>query len=185
MSASASAAAQQVLFHFGKWPIPQGEVFFTSALSFAVVNFKPVLPGHVLVCPRRIVPRFADLTPAELSDLWSISQRVGNVVERHFKADSLTFAVQDGPSAGQTVPHVHVHVIPRRAGDFDKNDEIYDKIEQVEKDGLGRVPNKDKGKGKGMDADEDRKPRTLAEMEVEAKQLRAYFPAEEQAIKLD
>ena len=35
---------------------------------------------------------------------------------------------QDGPEAGQTVPHVHVHVLPRRAGDFENNDEVYDAI---------------------------------------------------------
>lgn len=35
---------------------------------------------------------------------------------------------QDGPEAGQTVPHVHIHIIPRKAGDFDNNDEIYDAV---------------------------------------------------------
>ena len=37
-------------------------------------------------------------------------------------------AYQDGPQAGQTVPHVHIHVIPRKKGDFEKNDEIYDAV---------------------------------------------------------
>lgn len=36
--------------------------------------------------------------------------------------------IQDGPQAGQTVPHVHIHVLPRKAGDFEKNDEIYDAV---------------------------------------------------------
>jgi diadenosine tetraphosphate (Ap4A) HIT family hydrolase len=40
------------------------------------------------------------------------------------QASSLTLAIQDGPAAGQTVPHVHIHVLPRRGGDFEKNDEV-------------------------------------------------------------
>lgn len=42
---------------------------------------------------------------------------------------ALVFSLQDGAMAGQTVPHVHIHVLPRRAGDFAKNDEVYDAIE--------------------------------------------------------
>ena len=38
---------------------------------------------------------------------------------------------QDGPHAGQTVPHVHIHVIPRKKGDFEKNDEIYDAVRGI------------------------------------------------------
>lgn len=42
-----------------------------------------------------------------------LAQRVGTAVEPHFGGTSLTLAIQDGPQAGQTVPHVHVHVLPR------------------------------------------------------------------------
>lgn len=42
--------------------------------------------------------------------------------------------LQDGPLAGQSVPHVHVHVLPRRAGDFARNDDVYDALEQGSKE---------------------------------------------------
>ena len=38
---------------------------------------------------------------------------------------------QDGPQAGQTVPHVHIHILPRKVGDFEKNDEIYDAVSYI------------------------------------------------------
>ncbi|XP_071370044.1 bis(5'-adenosyl)-triphosphatase-like, partial [Centroberyx affinis] len=82
----------------------------------------------VLVCPLRPVERFRDLRPDELADLFSTTQRVGTLVEKHFNATSLTIAMQDGPEAGQTVKHVHVHVLPRKAGDFERNDSVYDEV---------------------------------------------------------
>lgn len=94
--------------------------------------YLPVPPGHVLVSPIRVVHRFADLNPAEVSDLWGLAQLVGKTLEPHYSAQSLTLAIQDGPAAGQTVPHVHVHVLPRRPGDFEKNDEVYDELDRAE-----------------------------------------------------
>jgi bis(5'-adenosyl)-triphosphatase len=121
-------------------------------IALHAVNLKPVVPGHVLVSPKRVVARFAELAPEEVSDLWwaatawhedaaaarplqpcptrsdaaglnrvqacaaacrCLAQRVGAAIEPHFGAQSLTLAIQDGPSAGQTVPHVHVHILPR------------------------------------------------------------------------
>ncbi|KAM9593176.1 bis(5'-adenosyl)-triphosphatase isoform 2-T2 [Trichechus inunguis] len=84
------------------------------------------LAADVLVCPLRPVERFHDLRPDEVADLFQATQRVGTVVEQYFQGTSLTFAIQDGPEAGQTVKHVHVHVLPRKAGDFSRNDSIYD-----------------------------------------------------------
>ncbi|XP_051804063.1 bis(5'-adenosyl)-triphosphatase isoform X2 [Acanthochromis polyacanthus] len=111
---------------FGQHLIKASAVFLQTELSFALVNRKPVVPGHVLVCPLRPVERFQDLQSDELADLFSTTQRVAKLVEKHFNATSLTIAIQDGPEAGQTVKHVHVHVLPRKAGDFERNDSIYD-----------------------------------------------------------
>ncbi|XP_053723517.1 bis(5'-adenosyl)-triphosphatase isoform X2 [Synchiropus splendidus] len=113
---------------FGQHLIKASCVFLQTELSFALVNRKPVVPGHVLVCPLRAVERFGQLRPEEVADLFSTAQRVANLVEKHFKASSLTIAIQDGPEAGQTVKHVHVHVLPRKTGDFEKNDSVYNEI---------------------------------------------------------
>ena len=45
-----------------------------------------------------------------------------------YQSTALTLAVQDGSDAGQTVEHVHVHLLPRRPGDFKKNDDVYEKV---------------------------------------------------------
>eukprot|EP00262_Sarcandra_glabra_P009194 TRINITY_DN2324_c0_g4_i1.p1 TRINITY_DN2324_c0_g4~~TRINITY_DN2324_c0_g4_i1.p1 ORF type:complete len:195 (-),score=31.45 TRINITY_DN2324_c0_g4_i1:238-822(-) len=151
-------------YTFGPYKIHRKEVFYSSELSYAMVNLRPLLPGHVLVCPRREVKRFVDLTAEETSDLWLTAQNVGGQLEHHHKASSLTFAIQDGPQAGQTVPHVHIHIIPRKGGDFEKNDEIYDALDVKEKE------LKEK-----LDLDKERTDRTLEEMAQEADEYRKLF----------
>ncbi|XP_028303898.1 bis(5'-adenosyl)-triphosphatase [Gouania willdenowi] len=123
---------------FGQNLLKASVVFLRTELSFALVNRKPVVPGHVLVCPLRPVERFGDLHPDEVSDLFSAAQRVGKLVQKHFSATSLTITIQDGPEAGQTVKHVHVHVLPRRAGDFKHNDSVYDELQKHDREDEGR-----------------------------------------------
>ncbi|XP_021735322.1 bifunctional bis(5'-adenosyl)-triphosphatase/adenylylsulfatase FHIT-like isoform X2 [Chenopodium quinoa] len=151
-------------FVFGPYKIDPKEVFYSTTLSYAMVNLRPLLPGHVLVCPRREVKRFADLTGDETCDLWLTAQKIGSKLEHYHKASSLTLAIQDGPQAGQTVPHVHIHIIPRKTGDFEKNDEIYDAIDVKEKELAEK-----------LDLDKERKDRTLEEMNQEAEEYRALF----------
>ncbi|KAM7259155.1 hypothetical protein ACFE04_014896 [Oxalis oulophora] len=119
---------------------------------------------HVLVCPRRHVKRFTDLTAEEVSDLWIAAQKVGSKLECYHKATSLSLTIQDGPEAGQTVPHVHIHVVPRRGGDFENNDEIYEAIDEKEKELKQK-----------LDLDIERKDRSMEEMAEEADSYRVLF----------
>ncbi|XP_075994484.1 bis(5'-adenosyl)-triphosphatase [Genypterus blacodes] len=119
---------------FGQHLIRASAVFLQTELSFALVNRKPVVPGHVLVCPLRQVERFCDLRADEVTDLFLSTQRVASLVETHFNATSLTIAIQDGPAAGQTVKHVHVHVLPRKTGDFQRNDSVYEELQNHDRE---------------------------------------------------
>nr|XP_036875219.1 bis(5'-adenosyl)-triphosphatase isoform X2 [Manis javanica]XP_036875220.1 bis(5'-adenosyl)-triphosphatase isoform X2 [Manis javanica] len=150
---------EEMSFRFGQHLVKPSVVFLKTELSYALVNRKPVVPGHVLVCPLRPVERFRDLRPDEVADLFQATQRVGTVVEKHFQGTSLTLSMQDGPEAGQTVKHVHIHVLPRKAGDFQRNDSIYDELQKHDK------------------GEEDRPAlwRSEEDMAAEATTLRAYF----------
>jgi bis(5'-adenosyl)-triphosphatase len=165
-------------------------VFFISRLSLGIVNLKPLLPGRkyfhsltlhtdqidVLVLPRRVVPRLADLNPEEVTDLFLSVQHVGKVLEKAYNAQSLTVSIQDGKEAGQSVPHVHVHLIPRKSTDYGgDNDQIYSALEENEKGMKGDMDSKrDEWKNA---KDEDREPRTMEEMENEAEWLKGLFTA--------
>ena len=107
-------------------------------------------------------------------------QRVGTVVQRVYGADALTIACQDGPAAGQSVPHVHFHILPRKAqGDrfSEDNDSIYPELETTEASLMSdmREGAKQKHQPFKVDADEDRKPRSIEEMVAEANWLKGFF----------
>ncbi|CAE6421429.1 unnamed protein product [Rhizoctonia solani] len=154
------------------------QTFIRSRLSFGIVNLKPIVPGHVLVVPYRAVPRLSDLTHEEIADVFHTVQKVGDVVQKEYKAEGLTIACQDGPAAGQTVPHVHVHIVPRRFTDFNgDNDKVYPILEAAE----GQLPSQLQIAGEArapepMKVDNDgRTPRTAEDMEAEAARLRGLF----------
>ena len=111
MTTAALAAGE---IRFGPWLLDPQQIFLETSSSYGIVNLKPIVPGHVLIIPKRITPRLSDLTSEEVSDLFATVHRVGPVIERHYHGDALNIAIQDGVSAGQTVPHVHVHILPRK-----------------------------------------------------------------------
>ncbi|KAL5205707.1 hypothetical protein ABZP36_033916 [Zizania latifolia] len=170
------APEMEASYKFGPYKIDAREVFYSSPLSYAMVNLRPLLPVncialigqtfHNLIDPAsKFYFKFDILRHSEeTSDLWLTAKEVGARLEQYHKASSLTFSIQDGPQAGQTVPHVHIHVIPRKKGDFEKNDEIYDAIDVKERE------LKEK-----LDLDIERKDRTMEEMAHEANEYRALF----------
>ncbi|KAG6366789.1 hypothetical protein INS49_000969 [Diaporthe citri] len=156
--AKMSSGAPAKKISFGPFEVTS-QVFLTTPHSFALVNLKPLLPGHVLVCPSRPHKRLTDLSPPEVTDLFATVQRVERMLARHYfpsenhhhhhqqqqqqqpapaaPGGSFNIAVQDGPEAGQTVAHVHVHVIPRVRGLSSKpedtaGDELYEQMAREE-----------------------------------------------------
>ncbi|KAF7872354.1 hypothetical protein EAF04_003276 [Stromatinia cepivora] len=166
---------------FGKFEVTD-QIFHKSTHCYCLVNIKPILPGHVLVIPYTQHPRMTDLSPLELSDIFSTTQKVQKMLASHYfpggnlKEGSFNIAIQDGPESGQTVPHFHCHVIPRTKESTVIGDGIYDKLQGEEGNiggalwdkavELGKRPVQ-MGKFPKVD-DEDRMPRSMEEMNQEA-----------------
>ena len=85
----------------------------------AVIAFMDVMPqgkGHTLVVPRAPSRNLLDADAATLSPLFSVVQKVAQAVKKAFSADGVTIMQFNEPASGQTVYHLHVHVIPRFDG---------------------------------------------------------------------
>mgnify|MGYP003729601669 CR=1 FL=1 len=119
---------------FQDMEIPPSQVFCRTRYSFGFVNHRPVLSGHVLVSPLRVCKKFADLSKAEVTDLMLLVQRIERTLERLYETESTTMTIQDGVDAGQSVFHVHVHLLPRKPTDFGGNtDKIYRELQRHDK----------------------------------------------------
>ena len=99
---------------------PGRPLLAASTLAVAFEDAFPSSPGHILVIPRRHVGRVHELTGPEHAQLWELARtlllaaqdRDGDRV-----APGYTIGVNDGQAAGQTVGHVHLHIIARHLGD--------------------------------------------------------------------
>ena len=87
---------------------------------YAFLDIFPRTPGHTLVVPKHGVQRLNDLDPSQRNALFEGVSEVQLILGHHFSTKDFTVCVHDGPLAGQEVPHVHVHVLPRQAGDGGK-----------------------------------------------------------------
>ena len=100
--------------------VPEAEWVCGNGLCFAIYDSYPVSPGHVLVITRRVVPTFFECTAAEQGALMELVGEVKALLDERLdpRPDGYNVGFNAGAAAGQTVPHVHVHVIPRYTGDM-------------------------------------------------------------------
>jgi histidine triad (HIT) family protein len=79
----------------------------------AFLDIRPANKGHTLVIPKNHVPDLKDLKEEVAKELFSTVQRVAHGVQKALNADAFNIIQNNGAAAGQLVPHVHIHIIPR------------------------------------------------------------------------
>jgi histidine triad (HIT) family protein len=90
-------------------------VVYSDESVVAFLDYRPVFPGHVLVVPRTHYAVLAEMPQAEVGPFFVAVQRIASAVEKAMQADGSFVAINIKIS--QSVPHLHVHVVPRRKGD--------------------------------------------------------------------
>ena len=86
-------------------------------LAFSARDSYPTSPGHTLVIPRRHVSSFFDLTQEEVAVCMGLIKEEKKRIDEEFNPDGYNIGVNVGPAAGQSILHVHIHIIPRYKGD--------------------------------------------------------------------
>ncbi len=97
--------------------LPAARIVHQNNLAVVIRDAYPVSPGHTLVLPRRHVGSFFELTAGEHVAVIELLAHARTELDHALRPAGFNIGINDGPAAGQTVPHVHVHLIPRFAGD--------------------------------------------------------------------
>ena len=93
------------------------EAVLGNALASARFDKYPVNAGHLLVLPRRQVPSFFDVSEAERAALLELIDAGKGLLDQRLRPDAYNIGINIGVSAGQTIMHLHLHLIPRYRGD--------------------------------------------------------------------
>ena len=96
-----------------------GSIIADTELSLAINDRYPVSRGHTLIMPRRHVASIFELTDSEYTDILSLMRQVKAQHVAEYQPDGWNIGINDGVAAGQTIMHLHLHVIPRYVGDVE------------------------------------------------------------------
>lgn len=97
--------------------LPPGTAVAGNSVAIAVRDNFPVARGHTLIVPKQHRARLSDVKPEEWAGLWQLVFERKAALEEELNPDGFNIGINDGETAGQTVAHVHIHVIPRFRGD--------------------------------------------------------------------
>ena len=85
--------------------------------AWAFLTNIPITPGHSLVSPKRVVETMEELTEKELLDIFALAADIKAALQKTFGAEGFNLAWNEGKKYGQSVPHFHLHIVPRTPGD--------------------------------------------------------------------
>ncbi|MEI7961496.1 MAG: HIT domain-containing protein [archaeon] len=88
-----------------------------NELAFAFPTNIPIVPGHTLICPKRCVAKFEKLTTEELKSIRELTLQITESLKKVFESEGFNYAWNEGNLAGQSIPHFHLHILPRKIGD--------------------------------------------------------------------
>lgn len=99
--------------------LPSSRIVGANDHGFWIRDGYPVSSGHSLVIPKRHMASFFETTEAERHALLALLDEAKLAAAADFNPDGFNIGINDGAAAGQTVPHLHIHLIPRYSGDLE------------------------------------------------------------------
>ena len=94
------------------------EIALENDLAYARFDKNPVSPGHLLIIPKRHIQSVFEAKAGEMIALWDLVTIARHHLDDWFSPDGYNIGINDGISAGQTILHLHIHLIPRYTGDM-------------------------------------------------------------------
>lgn len=97
--------------------LPVERIIDANEIGLVIRDGFPVSSGHTLIIPRRHVSSFFEITEDDRVGLMALVATAKAKLDKEFHPAAYNLGINDGVAAGQTVPHLHIHLIPRYAGD--------------------------------------------------------------------
>lgn len=97
--------------------LPRNRILAESALALVIRDAFPVSPGHTLIVPRRHIRSFFEASAAERVEMLALLDAAKEQLDKELCPAGYNIGINDGEAAGQTVVHLHLHLIPRHRGD--------------------------------------------------------------------
>lgn len=95
------------------------DIIMENSHAIAIYDKYPVNPGHMLIIPKRHFNDYFDATDDEKKAIWALVDKCKRFLDDKYHPDGYNVGINAGAAAGQTVMHLHVHLIPRYEGDMD------------------------------------------------------------------
>ena len=99
------------------YPLDEERIIMIGDNALAFYDRFPVSPGHALVIPVRGVKSIYELDAEVQREIWDMVRQVRELLAEKYQPDAFNIGINDGAAAGQTMPHSHIHIIPRYQGD--------------------------------------------------------------------
>jgi diadenosine tetraphosphate (Ap4A) HIT family hydrolase len=96
----------------------ESRIILQNEYGIVIRDGFPVSNGHTLIIPKRHVGSFFLITEEERSGLLALLDSAKECIDKELEPSSYNIGINDGAAAGQTVPHLHIHLIPRYEGDM-------------------------------------------------------------------
>ncbi len=147
------------------------EAFAEGNDCIAIYNHAPIVEGHSLVIPKKHITNLLSMSDEEYSNIFHFTRKVTAFLTDHYNTPEFDLTIQQGQNAGQSIEHLHLHIIPRRYNDLPQGVEWYDKMRAIE--GIRREadiePSHIESGSKGLDSDRKLPPQVLKKTAADLK----------------
>ena len=111
-------------------PEIKDSVFARDGQFLAVYNVAPIFPGHSLILPEEHIHSLLELSNEQVIEMMLFARKVTTLLLKTFKAEAFDWSVQEGENAGQSLEHLHLHIVPRYPGDLPNPGDWYPELQK-------------------------------------------------------
>lgn len=117
------------------------DIIYEDGEVVAVLDIQPRAPGHAMILPKIHIENISELPEKNIGSVFSAVKKIVGLLEKSLKPDGFTIGINHGKVSGQTIEHLHIHVIPRWQGDGGGS--VHDAVDNPpEKEDLEKIKNK-------------------------------------------